>query len=188
MWLANVSYLAGVLVMKTPTVRYISATEAKNRFGEVIREAYRGEHHLIVQRDGIPVVAILPVYEYEQLVQARNLPVVDTNNMSTSTVAFAESGSGKTLASNPASGGHEEYPLAPLTGLSDQELAALARAVVAPERQAELATALEKNRNPGLSANERLSLDDLLDSLLAEVDQVALLKARALYTLQLRAK
>ena len=44
----------------------INATEAKNRFGDVIRRAYRGQEHLIVERGGIPVVAIVPISDYEQ--------------------------------------------------------------------------------------------------------------------------
>lgn len=44
-----------------------SATEARNRFGDVIRIAYRGQEHLIVERAGIPVVAIVPFSDYEQL-------------------------------------------------------------------------------------------------------------------------
>ena len=47
-------------------IRTINATEAKNRFGDVIRRAYRGQEHLIVERDGIPVVAIVPISDYEQ--------------------------------------------------------------------------------------------------------------------------
>ncbi len=42
-----------------PTV--ISATEAKNRFGEVIRRVYRDGETFIVERDGLPVVMIVPV-------------------------------------------------------------------------------------------------------------------------------
>ncbi len=44
-----------------PTV--ISATEAKNRFGEVIRRVYRDGETFIVERDGLPVVMIVPVRE-----------------------------------------------------------------------------------------------------------------------------
>jgi prevent-host-death family protein len=156
--------------MKATTVRYITATEAKNRFGEVIREAYQEEHHLIVQRDGIPVIAIMPVQEYERLVEAR-IPVQDASEA-------------HVIKATPSHGAPS--PLVPLTGFSEQELTALARAVVAPEHQNQLSRALEKNRNAALSAEERLSLDELLDDLVAEIDQVALLKARALYTLQLR--
>ena len=44
----------------------ISATEAKNRFGDVIRRAYRRQEHLVIERGGIPVVAIVPISDYEQ--------------------------------------------------------------------------------------------------------------------------
>lgn len=44
----------------------ISATEAKNRFGDVIRRAYRSQEHLVVERGGIPVVAIVPISDYER--------------------------------------------------------------------------------------------------------------------------
>ncbi len=51
----------------------ISATEAKNRFGDVIRRAYCSQEHLVVERRGIPVVAIVPISDYEQfLTQVRS--------------------------------------------------------------------------------------------------------------------
>ena len=59
---------------------------------------------------------------------------------------------------------------------------ALAVAVVAPERQTEMRTLLEANREQILTADE----ETVMDSFLEEVDQVALLKARALYTLKLQ--
>lgn len=52
------------------TVTTINATEAKNRFGDVIRRAYQHREHLIVERGGIPVVAILPISDYEQYLTA----------------------------------------------------------------------------------------------------------------------
>jgi prevent-host-death family protein len=42
----------------------ISATEAKNRFGEVIRRVYKNGETLIVERGGLPVVVIMPVHQY----------------------------------------------------------------------------------------------------------------------------
>ena len=72
--------------------------------------------------------------------------------------------------------------LSPLVGLSESELAALADGVVTPNRQQQLSALLEKNQSGVLSAQERAALDKFL----AEADQVALLKARALYTLKLR--
>ncbi len=53
-----------------PTVRVVSATEAKNKFGEIIKHAYAANEHLIVEKSGIPVVAIIPMADYQQLVHA----------------------------------------------------------------------------------------------------------------------
>ena len=54
--------------MKVPNVRTVSATEAKNKFGEIIKRAYAGDEHLIVEKSGIPVVAIIPMADYRRLV------------------------------------------------------------------------------------------------------------------------
>lgn len=146
--------------MKSPAIRVVSATEAKNRFGEMIRHAYQDAAHLIIQRDGIPVVAILPMADYERW---RTPQTATAEDQATSQAA-----------------------LSPLVGLSEAELRALAQAVIAPERQSQLHSALVENRNPVLTDTDRLALDDVLERLLEEVDQLALLKARALYTLQQR--
>jgi hypothetical protein len=71
--------------------------------------------------------------------------------------------------------------LEPLSGMSIGELSALAEAVVAPGKQASLQALLEKNRVGALEPEEEAALDELL----AQVDQVGLLKARAQYTLHL---
>ena len=52
------------------SVALVDATEAKNHFGEIIKRAYLQEEHLIVRRGGIPVVAIIPVQDYEKLVNS----------------------------------------------------------------------------------------------------------------------
>ncbi len=57
----------------TPTVRIVSATEAKNKFGEMIKHAYAADEHLIVEKSGIPVVVIIPMADYQQLVGARTV-------------------------------------------------------------------------------------------------------------------
>jgi hypothetical protein len=75
-----------------------------------------------------------------------------------------------------------EQPLAPVAGLTEGELKALAESVVAPDRQQRIEVLLEMNRSRGLSDTTAAELEELL----AEVDRVALLKARALYTLQLK--
>jgi hypothetical protein len=71
--------------------------------------------------------------------------------------------------------------LEPLRGMSTAELSALAEAVVAPGKQASLQALLEKNRGGALEPEEEAALDELL----AQVDQIGLLKARAQYTLHL---
>jgi hypothetical protein len=79
-------------------------------------------------------------------------------------------------------GSTTEAGLSPLTGMNERELKALAEAVVAPEKQQELGSLLQENCSQSLSPADEAALDSLLD----EVDQVALLKARALYTLHLQ--
>lgn len=54
-------------------VRTVSATEAKNRFGTIIKQAYAADEHLIVERGGIPVVAIVPIQDYERLIAEEEL-------------------------------------------------------------------------------------------------------------------
>lgn len=70
--------------------------------------------------------------------------------------------------------------LRPLIGLKRAELQTLAESIVSPDRQEQLQTLLAKNQESNLNEAEQRQLDRLL----AEVDQVALLKARAMYTLQ----
>lgn len=71
--------------------------------------------------------------------------------------------------------------LEPLPGMSIGELSALAEAIVAPGKQASLQALLEKNRGGALDQKEEATLDELL----AQADQIGLLKARARYTLSL---
>lgn len=52
-----------------PTIRIVTATEAKNNFGAMIKSAYALDEHLIVEKSGIPVVAIIPMADYQQLIQ-----------------------------------------------------------------------------------------------------------------------
>lgn len=54
--------------MHKPQIRIVSATEAKNNFGAIIKSAYASDEHLIVEKSGIPVVAIIPMADYHKLV------------------------------------------------------------------------------------------------------------------------
>lgn len=71
--------------------------------------------------------------------------------------------------------------LEPLHGMSAPDLRALSSAILAPGHQRRLKTLLRKNRADSLSEGEQTELDALLE----ESDRVALLKARAAYTLAL---
>jgi hypothetical protein len=66
-----------------------------------------------------------------------------------------------------------------LIGLSSDELNALADSVLVPTAQARLDDLLKRNTESSLSDDENTELDRLL----AQVDQLTLLKTRARYTL-----
>ena len=66
-----------------------------------------------------------------------------------------------------------------LTGLSQAELQALARSMLAPTAQARLDELLARNAESLLSVEEIVELDQLLE----HIDQLTILKTRAKYTL-----
>jgi len=47
----------------------ISATQARTHFGEVIKRAYVNQEQVVVEKDGVPVVVILSLPYYKQLLQ-----------------------------------------------------------------------------------------------------------------------
>src|SRR5438132_14026093 len=52
---------------KVPVVKIVSATEAQNQFGAMWKRAYQSAEHLIIERDGIPVAALIPIADYQRL-------------------------------------------------------------------------------------------------------------------------
>lgn len=62
---------------KTISPVVISSTEAQTHFGALIRRVFRNGAHIIVERGGFPVVAIIPVSEYEAM-QLANRRVGET--------------------------------------------------------------------------------------------------------------
>jgi prevent-host-death family protein len=44
----------------------VGATEVRNHFGKFLKRVYRGEEHLVVEKSGIPVAALISMKEYEQ--------------------------------------------------------------------------------------------------------------------------
>ncbi len=49
---------------RSPEIRTVSATEAKNRFGEILKGAYQRGEHTVIERDGIPVAVFVPIQDY----------------------------------------------------------------------------------------------------------------------------
>lgn len=62
------------MLKSKPTIRIVSATKAKNNFGAIIKSAYASDEHLIVEKSGIPVVAIIPMADYQALVNNKTVP------------------------------------------------------------------------------------------------------------------
>src|SRR5260221_14613650 len=56
---------------KKPARVPISSTNAQRQFGDVIRRAHSGEEHIIVQQNGLPLVAMISISEYDDLMEER---------------------------------------------------------------------------------------------------------------------
>jgi len=106
--------------------------------------------------------------DFEQiLAAARQLPKPSQAQLVSA--LLQENGSGHTQA------------LEPLTGLSKAELCTLAASVLAPAHARRLKQLLRLNQEKKLT----WALQEELDALLAESDRIALVKAKANYTLSL---
>ncbi len=64
-------------------MRTIKATEAKNRFGNVLREVTQTGSPLLIERAGRPVAVILSLAAYQATCQPPALPV-DSNDLARS--------------------------------------------------------------------------------------------------------
>lgn len=49
----------------------IPATKAHRKFGDLVRRVFSGQEHFIVEKDGLPVMAIISMAEYEELMKER---------------------------------------------------------------------------------------------------------------------
>lgn len=54
-----------------PIAKTIPALEARTHLGEILKKAYKGESRFIVEKSGIPMVAIIGIDEFTSLVKAR---------------------------------------------------------------------------------------------------------------------
>lgn len=52
-------------VNQTPEV--ISSTQLQRNIGDTLRRVFKDKQHLIVERDGLPVLVMLPIADYEAL-------------------------------------------------------------------------------------------------------------------------
>jgi hypothetical protein len=105
---------------------------------------------------------------------ARRLPLNSQTELAETLLREANSSLTKPKIRNTS-----KSPLEILSGMSVDELETLADAVLAPGRQRRLHNLLRKNQVRELSENEEKELNGILE----EVDRIALLKAKAMYTL-----
>ena len=63
--------------MGNSSIRTVSATEAKNRFGAVLREVCRTGGPILIERAGRPVAVMLSVRAYEAACRAPGLSAPD---------------------------------------------------------------------------------------------------------------
>ena len=54
---------------RKPMMSVVNATEARQNFGKIISRAYSGQEHLVIEKNGLPVVVVLSVQDYERLRQ-----------------------------------------------------------------------------------------------------------------------
>ena len=55
---------------KKPMLKTIKATDARIHFGDVLKRAFKGEEHFVVEKDGLPIAVIISMPDYERYRQA----------------------------------------------------------------------------------------------------------------------
>jgi len=63
-----------------PSVTTIPATEVRNHFGEMLKRVYRGTEKLVVEKDGLPIAAILSHAEFEEYRRMKSLTLLEQLN------------------------------------------------------------------------------------------------------------
>ncbi len=54
------------MIESLPVQKVIPATEMRNKLGKLLNQVHRNEQHLVVEKLGIPVAAIISMKDYEQ--------------------------------------------------------------------------------------------------------------------------
>ncbi len=57
---------------RTTAITTLPATKAKTRFGEVIKRVHNNKEYIIVEKNGIPVIAIMDADEFEDYLEVHN--------------------------------------------------------------------------------------------------------------------
>lgn len=63
-----------------PSVTTIPATEVRNHFGEMLKRVYSGTEQLVVEKDGLPIAAILSHAEFEEYRRMKSLYLLEQLN------------------------------------------------------------------------------------------------------------
>src|SRR5829696_7402161 len=58
--------MMGQKIDRLPIQRVIRVTEVRNHLGSLINRVFRGEEHLVIEKLGIPVAAVISMREYEE--------------------------------------------------------------------------------------------------------------------------
>jgi prevent-host-death family protein len=58
------------MAQRKPVISKVNATDARQFFGNMIKRAYAGGEHLIVEKNDLPVVVIVPIGDYEEMREA----------------------------------------------------------------------------------------------------------------------
>ena len=61
------------MLIEKPERVTLRSTDVQRNFREVVNKAAAGHEHIIVERDGLPLVVMLSVAEYESLMREREL-------------------------------------------------------------------------------------------------------------------
>jgi prevent-host-death family protein len=57
-------------------IETISSTTLQQEVGRVTKRVYKDKRHIIVERGGFPIVAIIPIDEYQTLYNKQKSPVI----------------------------------------------------------------------------------------------------------------
>lgn len=53
----------------TPAVRTVPMTKARNNLGDLVNRVHHNKEYLILEKDGVPVVAIMDIDEFEDYLE-----------------------------------------------------------------------------------------------------------------------